>query len=184
LDYTIGSVHLVKNKKSGELWFIDGPIINYTSGLSSIFDNNIKLAVTSFYEQTAEMISTQKPTIIGHFDKVKMHNRNRFFKETESWYKKLVKQTLDVVEKSGSIVEVNTRGIYKKRCDSLYPGEEILKEILKLKIPITISADAHELHELTAYYPETISLLKDMGFKKLKYFTGKTWDDYEISTFF
>ena len=180
LDYTIGSVHLVKNKKSGKLWFIDGPEINYTSGLSAIFDNDIKFAVTSFFEQSAEMINTQKPTIIGHFDKIKMHNRNRFFKETEIWYIKLVKQTLDIIRKSGSIIEVNTRGIYKKRSDSLYPGEEILTEILKSKIPITISADAHEPHELTSYYPEAIGNLKDIGFKKIKYFTGKSWDDCEI----
>ena len=180
LDYSIGSVHLVKNIKSDELWFIDGPETNYAKGLLSVFNNDIKLAVKSFFEQTAQMAIIEKPTIIGHFDKVKMHNRNRFFKETESWYIKLVKQTLNVVAKSGSIIEVNTRGVYKKRCESLYPGEEILSEILKLKIPITISADAHEIHELTLYYPETISILKDIGFKKVKYFTGKSWDDCNI----
>ena len=113
------------------------------------------------------MIITQKPTIVGHFDKVKMNNKGRFFSETEEWYENLVKETLTCIKKAGSIVEVNTRGIYKKRSDSLYPGIFALKEIHKMNIPVTISSDAHKPEELTSYFPETINILKDIGFNEV-----------------
>lgn len=179
-DYIIGSVHLVRDANSGALWFIDGPDKNYTTGLTKIFKDNIKLAIQSYFEQVMEMVSQQKPTIVGHIDKVKMNNKGRFFSEDEDWYKKLLKQTLMVTAKAGCIIEVNTRGIYKKRCPSLYPGIPALEEIYKLNIPVTISSDAHKPNELTEYFPETLTILKDIGFKKIKYFSGKDWKDQAI----
>jgi histidinol-phosphatase (PHP family) len=180
LDYIIGSVHLVKETKSGDLWFIDGPETNYTKGLTNIFHDNIELAVQKYYEQVSEMIHLEKPTIIGHIDKVKMNNKGRFFSEDEKWYKDLLNQTLKIASKENSIIEVNTRGIYKKRSPSLYPGIQALEEIYRLEIPVTISSDAHKPHELTLYFPETIMILKDIGFKKIKYFTGEEWVDQPI----
>jgi histidinol-phosphatase (PHP family) len=180
LDYTIGGVHLVKNKKTDELWFIDGPEINYTIGLTRIFNDDIKLAVQTYFSQLNEMIRTQKPTIVAHFDKVKMNNKGRFFSEDEDWYKDLVKETINCIKDAGSIVEVNTRGIYKKRCDSPYPGIFALKEIHKMNIPVTISSDAHKPDELTSYFPETINILKDIGFNEVMQFDGERWNGERI----
>lgn len=179
-DFVIGSVHLVRNKQNGKLWFIDGQESNYINGLSMVFNNNIKLAVTAYFDQIAEMATRIKPDIIGHIDKVKMHNKNRFFSEEDSWYEKLICQLLDVVKKTVCIIEVNTRGIYKKRCDSLYPGINMLTEIHKRNIPVTISSDAHLPVELILYYSETIEILKEIGFKSIKCLSGKTWKNVVI----
>ncbi|MFH0865465.1 MAG: histidinol-phosphatase [Bacteroidota bacterium] len=179
-DYVIGSVHLVRNRENGRLWFIDGPEKNYLTGLQDTFNNDIKLAVQAYYYQISEMVLTQNPDIIGHIDKIKMHNKNRFFSEDEDWYKDLINQLLDIVQKNGCVVEVNTRGIYRKRCDSLYPGVNILKKIYKRNIPVTISSDAHLPVELILYYDETIGILKDIGFNSIKYFSGKIWQDIPL----
>lgn len=179
-DYVIGSVHLIRNKKNGKLWFIDGPEKNYINGIKEIFDDDIKLAVKTYYDQITEMVVSQNTEIIGHVDKIKMYNKNRFFSEEEDWYRDFVNQLLNVVRKSGSIIEVNTRGKYKKRCDSLYPGIPILKEIRKRKIPVTISSDAHLPDELISYFDETVMILKNIGFKTIKYFSGKIWKDIPL----
>ncbi len=166
LDYIIGSVHLVRNWNEEQLWFIDGPEHSiYDSGLREIFGGNIKKAVTAYYYQLFDMITTQKPDIIGHLDKIKMYNRNKYFREDESWYMGLVDEIIDVILDSGCVVEVNTRGIYKKRSDTLFPGPEILKKICKRGIPITLTSDAHKPHELSLYFPEAKALLKEIGFK-------------------
>ncbi|MCF8297338.1 MAG: histidinol-phosphatase [Saprospiraceae bacterium] len=178
LDYAIGGVHLVKH--NNELWFIDGPVEGYEKGLQEIFKGDIQLAVTSYFEQINEMLLTQKPDIIAHFDKVKMHNKNRFFKENEKWYIDLVDKTLDIIKNLNTIVEINTRGIYSGKCDSLFPSIEILKKCYQLKIPITISSDAHKPEEISAYFPETLKILKDIGFKDLKMFTANGWSNCEI----
>jgi histidinol-phosphatase (PHP family) len=176
LDYIIGGVHLVRNKDKQGLWFIDGPKYEiYDEGLQKLFNGNIRNGVETYYLQIQEMTIVQKPDIIAHFDKIKMHNKNRYFSEEESWYKDLVWKSLKMISGAGSIMEVNTRGLYKKRSDSTFPGPAILEQILHLKIPITLSSDAHQPEELDGYYKETVDLIKDIGFKELMCFSADGW---------
>lgn len=181
LDYTIGSVHLVRNGNDEKLWFIDGSKVeSYDEGLRILFGGDVRKAVAAYYDQVKQMLVSQKPDIVGHFDKIKMHNNNRFFSEDEPWYRKLVMDVLDVIEQTGVIVEVNTRGVYKKRCKDLYPGIWILKEIIKKDIRISLSADAHRPEEIDGYYSETLDILKGIGFKNLFYFSGDGWKEQAI----
>lgn len=181
LDYTIGSVHLVSNPENKKLWFIDGgKIEEYDQGLNTIFDRDIRKGVKAFYHQTMEMLTTQKPDIIGHMDKIKMNNRNRYFQPNEKWYQNLVLETLNVIKEQHTIVEINTRGIYKKRSDELFPGIEILKQIKEMQIPVIISSDAHKPEELSSGLVETRNVLKNIGFTYICDFDGKTWREIAI----
>jgi histidinol-phosphatase (PHP family) len=177
-DYFIGSVHLVKNEASGKLWFIDGPDITiYDKGLEEVFSGDAEKAVTAYYRQLQEMIVTQKPDIIGHLDKIKMYNRGRYFQETDPWYERLVDETLDLILDSGSVIEVNTRGIYKKRSDTLFPGPEILKKTRLRNIPVTISSEAHKPHELSMGFEDARKTLIDLGFKSTWLMTAEGWKE-------
>ena len=176
LDYVIGGVHLIRNKdkKNQDLWFIDGPYQEkYDHGLKNVFNGDTRQGVEAYYHQLIEMVATQQPDIIAHLDKIKMHNKNRFFSENEGWYKDLVWKTLTfIANETEAIVEVNTRGLYKKRSDTFFPGPEILEQIHHLNIPVTLNSDAHEPGELNGYYEEAIALLSDIGFRELVYFEG------------
>jgi len=166
LDYVIGSVHLVNNIENQRLWFIDGPKIEtYDDGLKYLFKGDIKKAVTLFYRQSCEMIEKHKPDIIGHIDKIKMHNHNRYFREDEKWYIDLVGETLELIKENNLIIEVNTRGLYKKRCDSLFPGIETLKRIRDLNIPVCINSDAHKPEELDGLMEYAWSVLEEVGIR-------------------
>ena len=181
LDYTIGSVHLVRPMDREGLWFIDGPLPEiYDSGLKDLFDNDIRKAVTTYYHNVNQMIIRELPTIIGHLDKIKMHNRGRYFSEKDPWYVRLVEDTLDTIQNTGGMVEVNTRGIYKKRSDSPYPGVWILRKIKERKIPVTISTDAHRPDELTAYFDETMKILAEIGFKTVMYLQDGKWEEFTL----
>ena len=181
LDYTIGSVHLVRNGSSSGLWFIDGSKAeSYDEGLKNVFGGDIRKAVTTYYQQLGQMLLSQKPDIVGHFDKIKMHNKSRYFREEEPWYRELVMEVLEVIEQSGVIVEINTRGIYKKRSDDLYPGEWVLKILKEKKIYVTLSADAHKPEEIDGYYPEAMEILKEIGFKNLVCFSKGGWQEQGI----
>jgi len=72
-------------------------------------------------------------------------------------------------------VEVNTRGIYKKRCDSLFPGLEILREIREMNIPIVISSDAHKPSEISMLFVETSQMLFNVGFREIMTLTPAGW---------
>ena len=176
LDFTIGSVHLVCNSDPENLWFIDGPeVATYDQGLNDVFGGDIRKGVTAYYRQIQEMVTLRKPAIIGHLDKIKMHNRDRFFREDESWYMALVSETLDLLQDRDIIVEVNTRGIYKQRSETSYPGLDILKQIKKLRIPVMVNSDAHKPHELDGEFGYGFSLLKEAGIDEVVYFKGNGW---------
>jgi len=165
LDYVIGGVHLVRPPHGDGLWFIDGSKQEiYDNGLRDLFGNDIKAAVTAFWEQTFEMLETQHLDIISHFDKIKMHNRDRFFTEDESWYKVLADKAIQLIKRHDVIVEINTRGLYKKRCDHFYPSTELLMKARKADIPVIVSSDAHKAEELTLFVPEALTELQRCGF--------------------
>lgn len=181
LDYIIGSVHLVLNEKADGLWFIDGPSSQiYDDGLTFYFNGDIKKAVTAYYRQLQQMIQQETFDVIGHFDKIKMHNQNRFFNEEESWYRSLVFETLNNIKEKNLMVEVNTRGIYKKRSSTLFPGEWVLKEINQMGIPVIISSDAHTPVELTSLFDETVNQLIALGFTSVRLLTEKGWIDHPV----
>lgn len=180
LDYTIGSVHLVKNDND-ELWFIDGPDPEiYDEGLNNGFGGDIYKGVKAYFDQINEMITTEKPDMVGHLDKIKMHNKSRYFEEDEIWYKKLVDEALDYIKANDTILEVNTRGIYRGRCRSLFPGREILKKAQKMNIPISLNSDAHKPHELDGYYPEARNILTEVGYSEVYYFNDDNWKAYSL----
>lgn len=165
LDYIIGGVHQVKQLHGDGLWFIDGSKQEtYDNGLRDLFDMDIKKAVTAFWEQTFEMLETQHLDIIAHFDKIKMHNRNRFFTEDEVWYKILADKAIQLIKRYDVIIEVNTRGLYKKRSDSFYPSTELLMKARKADIPVIVSSDAHKAEELMLFVPEALEELQRCGF--------------------
>jgi histidinol-phosphatase (PHP family) len=175
LDYTIGGIHLVKSPDSEKLWFIDGPPENYDIGLIEVFEMDIHKAVRCYFSQLQEMIEQQKPDIIAHFDKIKMNNRGLYFSTDEKWYRNHIHETIKIIAANGQIVEVNTRGIYKKRCSELYPAVWILEELNKLDVPGTVSSDSHKPDELILQVPETLQILKEIGFRGIMIYNGNGW---------
>lgn len=183
LDFIIGGVHLVKPPHSDEWWFIDGPERqSFDDGLFNFFDGNIEKAVTQFWEQTFEMIETEKFDIIAHLDKIKMHNQGRFFSEEEKWYKTLADHALTLIHQYNLIVEINGRGIYRGRCNDFYPSDDILMKAAKRKLPFVISTDAHHVDDLVMLYQESVEKLRSMGINELVALDAKgNWKEYSIN---
>jgi len=178
LDYTIGSVHFIDNLKNGEAWNIDTSKRIFDEGMIEIFGGNGKLAVTKFYELTLEMIAVMNPTIIGHLDKIKMFNTgNTYFSEDEQWYKDLVETVLLNIVAAGSIVEVNTRGLYRGKTTDHYPSDYMLQRCLDLNIPVIINSDCHKPSQIIKGFPQATALLKSIGFKTQRVLLHDRWQD-------
>jgi histidinol-phosphatase (PHP family) len=177
LNYLIGGVHLVgQSANPDEIWFIDGPKWEvYDEGLQKFFDGDIRRAVRRFYEQSNEMIENEQFDIIAHFDKIKMHNRERYFHEDEPWYRKLALETLDLIREKGLVMEINTRGIYKKRYNGFYPSPWLMEEACKMGVPAIISADAHHFSEISLEFAAAEEALKKAGYRSVVNFKGGQW---------
>lgn len=182
LDYTIGSIHFVEKLENGRRWEIDGTHALFLEGFSNIFHNNIRDTIHRYYELTREMIATACPSVIGHLDKIKIQNiEGKLFSETDAWYQQEVKQTLDGIERTGVIVEVNTRGIYQNKSETTYPSPWILSLLHEKNIPITISSDAHHCGDIINYFPETAILLKQIGFKTITILHDGKWQAFPFN---
>jgi len=181
-EYLIGSVHLVRPEGYDELWFTDGPDYKvYDRGIEDFFGGDIRKAVKAFYHQTNRMIETQQFEIIGHFDKIKMHNRNRFFSDDDKWYRDLVNETVELIKQNDLIVEINTRGLYKKRSDTLFPDGYALHQVKKMDIPVLISSDAHLPTEINLLFDYTVERLVDLGFQEVMFFESGKWFEKPLS---
>jgi histidinol-phosphatase (PHP family) len=183
LDFAIGAIHFIKGEDGNHgIWFIDGASSEtYDKGLKEIFHDDIRKGVKAYYHALSSMITTQKPDIIAHMDKIKMHNGGRFFREDEPWYVALVDEALDVIARSGSIVEINSRGVYKKRCPDPFPSLAILKKLKQLKVPITLSSDAHAPEELNPGMDIVIASALEAGYKETCCLINGIWQTVEIN---
>lgn len=175
LDFTIGSIHFVDSSE-GKPWEIDNTLDVFREGLEKIFGNDIRAAVTRYLQLTREMVGTSRPDIVGHLDKIKMHNTSTIlFEESELWYREEMDKTLRCIGDAGIIIEVNTRGLYKKKSLTTYPSPWILERIRDLAIPVMMNSDAHHPDELTREFTAAASLLSDIGFRNLSILKGGIW---------
>ena len=182
LDYTIGSIHYLDAFRNGQPWEIDGTHEVFKNGLQEIFHGDVKKAVQRFYELTRTMVETEQPDVIGHLDKIKIQSESgTLFSEQDDWYRLEVLKTLDLIAKSSSIIEVNTRGIYQNKTTEPYPSWWILKEIYNRNIPIMLNSDAHDPNEIISEFSKIALQLKQIGFQKLKILYNYKWIDVAFS---
>lgn len=176
LDYTIGSVHFVDFFPDGRPWEIDGDHAVFLAGLEAIFDRDVRRAVERYYALIRQMVTEDAPNIVGHLDKIKLQSEGgQLFDEAAPWYRTAVQHTLEVIAKQGIIVEVNTRGLYKQKTTEPYPSWWIIAEMRKLNIPITLNSDAHHPCEITAFFPEMVARLRQLGYEEEQQLQTNGW---------
>lgn len=179
LEYVIGSVHLLPHPDNYEtlrkgvddippyLWFIDGPKQeSYDDGLNRIFHGDIRAGVKAFFHQNNAMIERNCPDIVGHVDKIVMHNHDRYFLPNEPWFRDLLFETLRLISEKGIIAEINTRGIYKGRHYDFYPSRDAIRYMNQLGIPVIVSTDAHQPTDLDKD-EGAFEFLKEIKYKNL-----------------
>ncbi len=170
LEYVIGSVHLIPpqgiNPKEGDdLWMIDGSRYQtYDEGLMKHYGGDIRRWVIAYFHNENAMLEKNRPTILGHPDKIVMHNRDRYFHEDERWYRDLALETIHLAKELDTIVEINTRGIYKGRHADYYPGKWLIDEMKQLHIPVIVSTDAHAPEDLLRT-EGAYEYLKEIGYR-------------------
>ena len=183
LDYTIGSIHFV-DAFDGKDWEADNTLPMFKEGLEKVFDNDIRRAVTRYFELMRQMMATSRPDIVAHMDRIKVHNQKEFFfDENESWFRDEVSATLEAAAQYGVMVEVNTRGLYKKRSVETYPGPFGITRIAELNIPVMLASDAHHTDDLTGLFPEVIGQLRSAGIRNLVRLEHGKWTEVPLEMF-
>lgn len=176
LDFFIGSIHFVDRFEDGTPWSIDGSNEEFRKGWIEIFKKDSYALTHTYFEYTRQMIRDMQPPIIGHLDKIKMQHRSDcYIHESDPLYQDELKQTLKVIADSGSLVEINTRGVYKRNEKEFYPSKWVMAEMAKLKIPVMINADAHRPYEITLLHDKAMKQLIEVGYEEVTYFSHGNW---------
>lgn len=180
LDYIIGSIHFINQLNEGIYWAIDGSFEEFQQGLKEIFNGDIKAVVQEFYRLNREMIETQSFHILGHFDKIKMHNVVEvLFDENAEWYKSEVLETLKSAVNNDIIVEINTKSL--KRNGLLFPGKEWFKVMHSMGVKVTINSDAHFADKLVEGFEEVANALLESGYTELFEYVDGSWQAVSFS---
>ncbi len=146
-DFLIGSVHYLTNKNG--FFTVDDKTENVRQGLARLYNNDGKKAVCEYFARQREMLESQKITILGHADVIRIRNGElKFFDEGESWYKKEIKATAKAAARAGVIAEINTGGLARGVMDDVYPSAEFLEFLFKAGVPIVFSCDAHKAEHI------------------------------------
>lgn len=181
LDYTIGSVHYVGLNAQKEPWEIDGSQAVFMDGLITVHLGDVETVVRTYYGLIRQMVQEDPPDIIGHIDKIKIQNPGSIlFNEKEDWYRDECIQTLDLIATTSCMVEVNTRGLYKRSLTT-YPGPEWLPLLRERNIPVVLSSDSHQPAEITAGFSQAATLLLQAGYKTTRILLNGRWQEARLT---
>lgn len=169
LDYVIGSVHIVANRK-GRLVDVDGRFESFRRKMRDYFDDDIRYVCEAFYSRSVAMVEAGGFDIIGHFDKIGQ-NASYFQPgiEDEEWYQALVSDLVDRIISHNArhperplTVEINTKA-YADHSGRLFPHPRHWGRLIEAGVPLIVNSDAHVPALIDASREMTFSMLEQAG---------------------
>ncbi len=151
-DFIILSVHQVGDK---EFWTQD-----YQRGRSQEEYN------LGYYEELLALIEGyQDYSVLGHLDLIARYDLAGHFPFDK--LRPILTDILKNVIREGKGIEVNT-SCYRYGLNDLTPARQILELYQRLGGRVlTIGSDSHKKTHLGSHIPETLIILKDMGFREI-----------------
>lgn len=168
LDYIVGSLHELRDERTGRYYVIDGPKEDLVACRDECFGGDGLAMAERFFELTAENAERTRPEIIGHFDLIVKNNAaNDVFDETAPRYREAALAALRRCAATGCVFEVNTGGMFRGYRQEPYPARFLLEELARLGARVTVSADAHETRALRFAFGKALELLEAAGFSSV-----------------
>ena len=184
LDFTVGAVHYVDTLADGVPWSFQRPEPVFAEGIDSIFSGNARSMVERYYALVREMVTDHPPDIVAHLDRIKKRNeRERYWSESEDWYRRAVEETLDAIQQAGIIMEVNTRGLYLHEITDTYPSRWIVERAHHRGIPLQINSDAHRAEHISGGFPEAYRMLEEIGVESVRVFRDGGFTEIPVQEF-
>ncbi|KAL6450490.1 HIS2 Histidinol-phosphatase [Candida maltosa Xu316] len=174
VQMSVGSVHFVNEIPidfSKELWL---------EARESTEEKTTRALYRDYFELQYKVISTLKPTVVGHFDLIRLLEPEDDFDVTtgkltrdvnlktdwpEIW--DLIIRNIRYVESYGGLFELNSSAI-RKGWDTSYPKKDIADAIIEYGgARFCLSDDAHALTQVGLNYDKTWKYIKSLGLTKL-----------------
>lgn len=181
LSFTIGAVHFLPHPQTGVAMQVDGNPKEFRDTLENGFKGDIQAFGEMYYGKLREMLVTMPPNILAHLDVFRKNNDgDRFFDETDDWYREEIAKTLEVALLTDVVVEVNTGGMSRGTMKDPYPSWWVLESILEAGIPIVLNSDAHRPDAIDFGYDAVRRHLLRIGFRKQRVLYEGIWQDVPL----
>jgi len=154
-DYIVGSVHFVDN-----IGFDYSPSF-YNRAVKTVGDKDELYC--RYFDQQYEMIKLLKPSVVGHFDLIRIFDNDYKTRLLKPRIWKRIERNLKLIKDIDLIMDFNLRSMYKG-AEEPYISKSILKTVRELGIAVVPGDDSHGLSTVGNYLKEGIKILQDLGF--------------------
>lgn len=154
-DYIVGSIH-----------FVDDMGFDYSQ---EQYDQTVAAAggiiplYCKYFDQQYAMIKLLKPSVVGHFDLIRIFDPNYKQRWLQPEIMDRIKRNLQLIAELDLIMDFNLRSLLKG-ADEPYISRVILDIARQLGIAVVPGDDSHGLSSVAANMAEWVAFLGELGF--------------------
>ncbi len=154
-DYIVGSVHHVRDIciDGRPEWYAEA--VEETGGIDALF--------CEYFDQQYELIEELEPEVVGHFDLIRMHDKDYRQRLEIPEVKKRIRRNLERIRDLGSILDFNLRALEKGGFEP-YVSRSILEMALDIGVPCVPGDDSHGVAGVGLHLDKGIEILRQAGF--------------------
>jgi histidinol-phosphatase (PHP family) len=169
---------LAQQMESADFHYVLGSVHPQTAEYRQRFDHADALEAQRIYFQLlAQAAETGLFDSISHPDLIKNLKSSDWSQES---IMPDICRALDRIAKTGIAMELNTSGV-NKVIPEMNPFPEMLVEMNRRGIPVTIGADAHEPNRVGDQFMAALDLLKVSGYSHVSHFVSRQRQEIPIS---
>ncbi|WP_053219530.1 histidinol-phosphatase HisJ [Virgibacillus senegalensis] len=146
IDDAILSVHMLRSPE-GRFFCLDYSAREFSS-IVSVF-GSVDAVYATYYRTLRQAIETDlglfKPKRLGHITLVEKF-RQAFPPSRK--FDREISEILELVAGKGMELDINTAGLYKEHCQSIYPSESFIRKAAELAIPLVPGSDSHQANHI------------------------------------
>lgn len=154
-DYLVGSVHFVNDLNFDYSQEMYNQVARSVGGIEQMY--------LDYFDLQYDMLKRFKPAVVGHFDLVRIFDRNYRDRLELPEIAEKVKRNLQLIRDLELIMDFNLRALYKG-AEEPYIAEPILKAARDYGISVVPGDDSHSISTVGNFIEEGITILRQTGF--------------------
>lgn len=153
-DYIVGSVHQINDA------LFDGSPEWYRAAAETV--GGVDELYCAYFDRQYEMITTVRPEVIGHFDLVRIFDRDYESRLVRPFVWDRIVRNLEAIRDLGSILDFNLAALKKGQSEP-YVSRPVLEQALKMEIAVVPGDDSHGAGNVDRHWEEGIRFLREAG---------------------
>ncbi|MFT4712930.1 MAG: histidinol-phosphatase (PHP family) [Candidatus Azotimanducaceae bacterium] len=153
-DYIVGSVHHVSDM------MIDFSAEEYEKAVQ--YHGGIEQLYCAYFDQQLEMIERFEPSVIGHFDLIRIFDRAYMKTMDHPGVAERITRNLEAIKSHDLILDFNMAG-FDKPGGEPYPHQSILHTAKSMGISLVPGDDSHGVKMVGRHYDEGLARLAEAG---------------------